>query len=323
MPWRVEHAAQEQAWFDAQPWERTPAALRKRLTGGEVLAHRSAHARFVGVEAYEAAGGVVRRDLFDNDDDCWFCDPELLRRLVADKLDRVAEQVRGEGWAWVEVRVQPEAGELRAFTRCDPVLRTATAEEKHDLAELDLRAAELEAEQGALDKAESWTPVDGERIELEEQDIEARRRAIDLARHVWRDADKASAGAIVMVGRDGEAEVVRGLLKASDRPVGKAAAASRPTREEGGGVMASLRAEDDVPEARAGYSEPLRQRLAAHRTAALQAVLAGQTHHALVALTPRAGAAGLRAGGLPRAFGIPVQRAPAPGTSCCARPTTW
>lgn len=90
-----DHAAQEQAWFEAQAWERTPAALRKRLTEGEVLAHQSALARYVGIEAYEDAGGVVRRDLFETDNPCWLCDPDLLRRLAAEKLDGDVLPVRG------------------------------------------------------------------------------------------------------------------------------------------------------------------------------------------------------------------------------------
>ena len=44
-------------------------------------------------------------------------------------------------------------------------------------------------------------------IDLEEQDIEARRKAIQVARQVWREQDKARAGVIVTVGRDGSAEI--------------------------------------------------------------------------------------------------------------------
>ena len=42
----------------------------------------SAVARFVGVEAYEAAGGKVPRDLFARDDESsvWFEDPVLLEK---------------------------------------------------------------------------------------------------------------------------------------------------------------------------------------------------------------------------------------------------
>jgi ParB family transcriptional regulator, chromosome partitioning protein len=42
-------------------------------------------ARFVGLPAYEAAGGNVLRDLFEEDGGGWLEDIALLERLVADK----------------------------------------------------------------------------------------------------------------------------------------------------------------------------------------------------------------------------------------------
>jgi ParB family chromosome partitioning protein len=280
-----DHAAQERAWFDAQPWERTPAALRKRLTEGEVLAHQSALARFVGIEAYEAAGGAVRRDLFDSDQSCWICDPDLLRRLAGEKLDAEVQAVRGEGWAWVEARIDLDSAALRAFSRCEPGLRAPSAEEKKTLAELDLRSKELDAEQQALDDSDTWTPSDGERIDLEEQDIEARRKAIQVARQVWRDQDKARAGAIVTVGRDGSTEIIRGLLRPEDRQATKAEARSRTARKQTAEPGGHDSATTESAELRAPFSETLLRRLAAHRTAALQAVLAQDAHAPLVALT--------------------------------------
>jgi hypothetical protein len=53
-----DHAVQERTWFDAQPWDKTPAALRRRLTVGEVEAAGSALVRFVGIEAYESPRAV-------------------------------------------------------------------------------------------------------------------------------------------------------------------------------------------------------------------------------------------------------------------------
>ena len=92
-----DHAAQEQAWFDAQPWDRAPVALRRKLTAGEVEAAGNALVRFVGIEAYEAAGGVVRRDLFDDEQSRFLSDPALLQRLVVEKLEAFAGAVREEG----------------------------------------------------------------------------------------------------------------------------------------------------------------------------------------------------------------------------------
>jgi len=49
---------------------------------------------FVGVDTYEAAGGVVLRDLFQHDDGGWAPDPALLDRLVIEKLQAEAETLR-------------------------------------------------------------------------------------------------------------------------------------------------------------------------------------------------------------------------------------
>ena len=56
---------------------------------------------FVGVEAYEAAGGTTLHDLFHGDDGGWLEDPALLDRLVSEKLQ--AEAIATKGWKWIEV----------------------------------------------------------------------------------------------------------------------------------------------------------------------------------------------------------------------------
>ncbi|WP_438800720.1 hypothetical protein, partial [Acinetobacter baumannii] len=60
---------------------------------------------FVGVEAYELAGGIVMRDLFQSDDGGWLQDAALLDRLVGEKLKATAETIAAEGWKWIEVAV--------------------------------------------------------------------------------------------------------------------------------------------------------------------------------------------------------------------------
>jgi ParB family chromosome partitioning protein len=75
-------------------------------------------AAFVGVDAYEAAGGAVARDLFDADGGGYFVDPALLDRLAADKLAVLAEGVRAEGWRWFETCIEfPHAHGLRRIYR--------------------------------------------------------------------------------------------------------------------------------------------------------------------------------------------------------------
>ena len=62
-----DHAAQESAFYDAPQWQRTPSALREHLTEREIGASHPL-VRFVGLNAYEAAGGGTRRDLFAEGD---------------------------------------------------------------------------------------------------------------------------------------------------------------------------------------------------------------------------------------------------------------
>ena len=109
-----------------QPWDRTPAAMRRVLTAGEVEAAGSALVRFVGIEAYEAAGGVVRRDLFDDAQSRFLSDAALVQRLATDKLENLAEAVRAEGWAWVEARLDVDSHALRQFAPCSHTLRKPT-----------------------------------------------------------------------------------------------------------------------------------------------------------------------------------------------------
>lgn len=51
-----DHAAQDRAWFETQSWNRDPYSLRAMLTRDHVRSTDKL-ALFVGIEAYEAAGG--------------------------------------------------------------------------------------------------------------------------------------------------------------------------------------------------------------------------------------------------------------------------
>jgi ParB family chromosome partitioning protein len=285
-----DHAVQERTWFDAQPWDKTPAALRRRLTVGEVEAAGSALVRFVGIEAYEAAGGLVRRDLFDDEQSRFLSDPALLERLATDRLEALAATVREEGWKWVEARLSVYSQALRQFVPCTHVSRKPTAAEQEELDALERRAAELEQQSQALDDAPDWSPDEAEMIDLEEQDIAARRKLIHEALKTWTPQQKAHAGVIVTIGRHGDVEVMRGLVRDGDR---KAIAAA--VRSKGGPdhrCADNARDEDEgspslpaVPDRRApGCSDALTRRLAAHRTIALQAMLAQNTSVALASV---------------------------------------
>jgi len=194
-----DHAVQEAAWFGVPHWEQSAAAIRSRLTAGEVEAARSGLARFVGIEAYEAAGGVVKRDLFDSEHSRFLADPSLLQRLALEKLEPTVAVVNGEGWRWVEARLDVDSKALRQFVPAEYDLRKPTADELQQLAELTQRRRELEQQSDALcDRREGWSD-EAEAIDLEEQDIAARQRAIQQGLRVWAPEVKSVAGVIVTI----------------------------------------------------------------------------------------------------------------------------
>ena len=93
-----DHARQEQVWegLSSAPTTRSPTQIRRMLTEAPIRASDK-RAQFVGVDAYEAAGGVVMRDLFQQDDGGWLQDPALLDRLVTEKLKAEAENAARRG----------------------------------------------------------------------------------------------------------------------------------------------------------------------------------------------------------------------------------
>jgi ParB family chromosome partitioning protein len=93
----ADHARQEQVWQAlGNSWSKEPYQIRRMLTEKTVRAS-DRRAVFVGLDTYEAAGGVVLRDLFQSDDGGWLEDLALLDRLVAEKLKTEAETIAAEG----------------------------------------------------------------------------------------------------------------------------------------------------------------------------------------------------------------------------------
>jgi ParB family chromosome partitioning protein len=63
-------------------------------------------AKFVTVEAYVAAGGVIQRDLFDTENEGYMPDRALALTLAHTKLVGALDGVLAEGWKWVKAEVE-------------------------------------------------------------------------------------------------------------------------------------------------------------------------------------------------------------------------
>jgi ParB family chromosome partitioning protein len=147
----TDHARQEQVWEALQrSYSQEPYQIRRLLTERTIRASDK-RALFVGLEAYEAAGGVVMRDLFQQDDGGWLENVALLDSLVADKLKAEAEKIAAEGWKWIEVDVDFPYGHTHHLREMEGTPTDLTAEEQATLDALKAEYAKLEAEYAKLE----------------------------------------------------------------------------------------------------------------------------------------------------------------------------
>ncbi|KAG1534191.1 hypothetical protein G6F50_015623 [Rhizopus delemar] len=164
-----DHAAQEAAFYGAPEWQRGASALRERLTAREIDATHPL-VRFVGLDAYTAAGGGIRRDLFaEGDAGTYLTDAALLETLVRSKLDALAGNVRAEGWAWVEAVPHMSYAERQAFQNAPRQRREPSAREARRIASLQTRLDKIDA-----DLEEAYDAEDEDKTEA----LEPRREQV-------------------------------------------------------------------------------------------------------------------------------------------------
>ena len=126
----TDHARQEQVWEALQrSYSQEPYQIRRMLTERTVRASDK-RALFVGLDAYEQAGGIVMRDLFQQDDGGWLENVGLLDGLVAEKLKAEAEKIAAEGWKWIEVAVDFPYGHAHRLRELDGTPTDLTTEEQ-------------------------------------------------------------------------------------------------------------------------------------------------------------------------------------------------
>ena len=186
--------------------------VKRALTEDRVPA-ASAIAQFVGVDAYEAAGGIVDRDLFADQDEwgIWFADPDLLSKLATDRLQAAADELATR-WKWAHACLDIDWSDLARFGRVHPTPGETTDEEKAECERLHVRHDELVN----MDEDE-WT----EELTNEGEAIETRLAEIDAAvesRAVFRPEDIAIAGCIATIGSEGTMRLVQGLVRPEDIP---------------------------------------------------------------------------------------------------------
>ncbi len=140
-----DHARQEQVWDSIKnAWSKEPYQIRRMLTEQTIRASDK-RAVFVGLDAYEVAGGAIMRDLFQDDDGGWLQDAALLDQLVTDKLSRR----RGDRPRRLEVgrgRHQLSLRRHQRPARAGRIPTDLTADERAAIEVLTAEYAKLETE---------------------------------------------------------------------------------------------------------------------------------------------------------------------------------
>ncbi|QFT81194.1 Nucleoid occlusion protein [Roseovarius sp. THAF27] len=194
--------------------------------------------RCIGLPAYIEAGGAMTEDLFQ--DHALLHDEKLLKKLFGDRLARIADEVKAEGWA--EVRVVTDNHWIHHLT---------SGLDKHRPPSVELPEGDAQ-ELDALEDA-----IRGRAATTEEL---ARLKELRDRREGAYPDDVIEAGtAFVYAERNGQVEISRGWMK----------------RGKGGGTTTAA-GTDDAP-AKPPIPDNLRQELITLRTAALMGGLVDKT----------------------------------------------
>jgi ParB family chromosome partitioning protein len=141
-----DHGRQEQVWDNVSRSQLDePYQIRRMLTENTVRVS-DRRAQFIGLDAYEKAGGAVMRDLFEQDDGGWLQDVPLLDRLVTEQLKAEAEVIAAEGWKRIAVAVNFPYGHTDDLRELDGVPADLTDEERATIDALKTEFDKLEAD---------------------------------------------------------------------------------------------------------------------------------------------------------------------------------
>ncbi len=287
-----DHDRQEQVWEAIRNgWQKEPWQIRRMLTETTVRASDK-RAVFVGIETYEAAGGIVLRDLFQSDDGGWLQDVGLLDRLVAEKLKAIADEIGAEGWKWVEAAVSIPYGVTHGLREISgtPLEMTDEGQATRDA---------LQAEYGRLSEEYESAEELPEDVDQRLGEIEAAMEELDNRPVRYDPADIVIAGVFVTIDANGKLVVDRGYVRPEDeRPVetegdGSQEVGVHETGEPAapvikhavvtiGGEVAPV--EDEEDDGIKPLPDRLVTELTAYRTLALRDAVASHPHVAMTAL---------------------------------------
>jgi ParB family chromosome partitioning protein len=204
-----DHARQEQVWENVSRSNyHEPYQIRRMLTENTVRAS-DRRAQFIGLDAYEQAGGIVMRDLFEHDDGGWLQDVPLLDRLVTEKLRIEAECIAAEGWKWIAVAVDFPYGHANGLRELEGEPVDLTEEERATLVAFNTEYAKIEKDYQDADELP-------DEIDQRLGEIEAARSVLEARSLVYDRTEIAHAGVFVSIDAEGLLSIARGYVRSED-----------------------------------------------------------------------------------------------------------
>lgn len=277
----TEDRERQETAFERLGHNREAYAIRRLLTETNVQA-RDRRARFVGLEAYEGAGGTILRDLFSEDQGGYLEDVALLERLTKEKLEGFAAQLcETEGWKWSQAFLDyPHShGLRRAYPDTVELL-------PEDTAALEAAQAAFKALSEQYEGSEELPDDVDERF----GEIEAEIERLDAKRLAYDPQVIARSGVFVILNHDGSLRIERGFVRQEDelsKDGGGGDDVGGAGEEEAshGGDDGDGRSSDNADEMVTGktLSDTLIRDLTAHRTLGLRLALGEQPDVALIA----------------------------------------
>lgn len=237
--------------------------VRALLTQGAMNANDRI-ARFVGIEAYESAGGALTRDLFDPDT-IFIADPALMTQLAEARLDAVRQDLAALGWGWVDAELAHGGLVGQSAQRIHPTRRPMTRGERKALAALD---AKIEA----IDVKLNDPDCEDDALWREQEELDAKRRDLIAATEEWDKELIAHAGVMVRLNHQGDLSFTYGIVAKADQAKLKRVLAARAP--EGEAPAPQTQEEGDARPAQAKISKALARELTEARAVALRAAIA-------------------------------------------------
>lgn len=207
----TDHERQVMVWNNAFGWKKEPRHLREAVEETKTSVENNRLVNFVGLDAYELAGGTLEIDLFTESG--FIENAPLLEKLALDKLTACAELLAEiEGWQCGIARLERPSfygNDGETLSICNAPDAVFSLEFADLVTELSTREDDLRQQSKEADDENEKADLYQAAKDCEQQIADIKHRAKNLT---WSAEEKSTKGVVIYLDREGEPCVVRGVL---------------------------------------------------------------------------------------------------------------